>query len=51
MMSNHIKHKTCKKCKDRLKGALSDEQLQLFEGTFYKVTKDYVFKEKGELKV
>lgn len=49
--SDSIKYNTCEKCKDQLKSVLSDKQLQLFEDTFYKVAKDYVFKEKGELKV
>ena len=44
--SNLIKQKGCEICKERLKGILSDEQLQIFEDVFYKVARNYIFKEK-----
>lgn len=43
---NRIKHSVCENCKKQLKSVLSDKELQMFENTFYKVARDYVFKEK-----
>lgn len=44
--SNRIKREGIENCKKRLKGVLSDEQLEMFEDAFYKATKNYIFKEK-----
>lgn len=44
--SNRIKKETCKSCKERLKGILSDEQLKLFEDAFFSAVNGYTFKRK-----
>lgn len=44
--SNQIKQKACEDCKERLKGVLSDEQIQVFESAFYRASKGYIFREK-----
>ena len=44
--SNRIKREGVENCKKQLKDILSDEQLKMFEDTFYKVTENYIFKKK-----
>lgn len=44
--SSQIKHKACEDCMKRLKGVLSDEQIQIFENAFYRASKGYIFREK-----
>lgn len=46
--SNNMQHEVCKNCKNQLKGILSDNEMKLFEDSFYKATEGYVFKRKGE---
>lgn len=46
--SNRIKHEACENCKNQLKGILSDDEIKLFEDSFYKATEGYVFKRKEE---
>lgn len=45
---DNIQHEICENCKNQLKGILSDDEMKLFEDSFYKATKGYVFKRKGE---
>lgn len=47
--SNRIKDEVCNNCKSQLKGALSDNDLQIFEDIFYKVASGYVLREKRGL--
>lgn len=47
-VSNNIKREACENCKNQLKGILSDDEMKLFEDSFYKATERYVFKRKGE---
>lgn len=46
MESNCIKRTVCENVKRDLKGILSDDEIKLFDSTFYDVAKKYVFKEK-----
>ncbi len=46
--SNRIQHETCENCKNQLKSILSNDEMKLFEDSFYRATKGYVFKRKGE---
>jgi len=46
--SNNIQYEVCENCKKQLKGILSDDEMKLFEDSFYKATKGYVFKGKRE---
>lgn len=46
--SESIKNEVCENCKNQLKGILSNDEMILFEDSFYKATKGYVFKRKGE---
>ncbi len=40
--SNNMQHEACENCKKQLKGILSDDEIKLFEDSFYKATKGYV---------
>lgn len=44
--SNRIKREGVQNCKEKLKGVLSDKQLEVFEDAFYKATENYIFKKK-----
>ncbi len=46
--SNRIKYEACENYKKQLKGILSYDEMKLFEDSFYKETKGYIFKRKGE---
>lgn len=46
--SSNIQHEVCEKCKNQLKSILSNDEMKLFEDSFYKATRGYVFMRKGE---
>ena len=44
--SNRLKKKICENCMKELKGVFSDDQLKLFEESFYSAVNGYILKRK-----
>ncbi len=44
--SDQLKEKICKKCKERLEHSMTREQLEVFERTFYDITRGFLFSDK-----
>lgn len=45
--SSRLKEKACENCMEKLKGVLSDSEMQQFKEAFYTVSEGYIFRKKG----
>jgi len=48
--SNRLKKEACEECMELLKGVIPDEQLERFEGCFYRATANAIFEKKRQEK-
>ena len=46
--SSLLKKEACKNCMEKLKGILSDEQLNQFEDAFHEAAEEYTFERKED---
>lgn len=47
--SNSLKEKVCENCMDKLKGVLSDGEMQQFREAFYATSERYILKRKDSV--